>query len=125
MVYMHRERLAEAGYEFFGPHSPIEDITFYWCVLIMESYLGYAMLNAPVTGINHVLGQLITDQRFYLDPIEGHPYTEACYLLAELQNVECTDDPNGIREVTFHYDLPELRSVHAYVNPPPEKYGGW
>jgi hypothetical protein len=104
---------------------PVEDVAFYWCILVMESYSGYAMLNAPVAGINHVLGQLITDQRFDLDSIEGHPYTDASYLLDNLRNVECTDGPHGIREVTFRYNLPELHGVHAYINPPPEKYGGW
>jgi hypothetical protein len=122
---VHRERLSDAGYEFNGSRSQVQDDAFYWCILVMESYLGYAMLNAPVDSINHVLSQLIKHQRFDLDPIEDHPYTSACYLLDYLSNVKCTDGPYGIREVTFRYNLPELHDVHAYINPPPEEHGGW
>jgi hypothetical protein len=90
ITWRHEERLSEAGYRFIGPCSPIQKDAFYWCILVMESYLGYAMLNAPVDGINHVLSQLIKHQRFDLDLIEGHPYTDACYLLNNLSNVKWT-----------------------------------
>jgi hypothetical protein len=96
-------------------------MAFYWCILTLESYLGYFMLGAPVDGINHVLTQLITHGRFYLDPIPGHPFTRAADFLVSLPNVTSSYGPFGIIKLKFKYDFPEIYDIAQYINPDPER----